>query len=78
MQFYSSLFEKTGVHKLDRYDRNENQADGTVKFAMFLLAGQTSMAADSNLNHYSTFESISCRVNCESYTRWTTTEKRSH
>lgn len=67
IEYYSSLFDESGVHKFDRYDGDENEVDGTVKFAMFSLADQTFMAADSNHDHGFTFnESISFSINCES------------
>ena len=66
MQFYTSLFRNSGASFVSRFEKGEPGAVGTVKHAVFSLAGQEFMAMDSNRDHAFTFnEAVSLFVNCE-------------
>jgi predicted 3-demethylubiquinone-9 3-methyltransferase (glyoxalase superfamily) len=67
IRFYTTLFENSDVVNVEHYAPGENGEARTVKHAVFCLAGQEFMAADSNLEHAFTFnEAISFYVECES------------
>ncbi len=66
MEQYVSLFERSGVKKVDRYTEGEGQPEGTVQHASFILDGVEFMAIDSSFEHGFTFtEAISFQINCE-------------
>ncbi|MBZ0308172.1 MAG: VOC family protein [Anaerolineae bacterium] len=66
MQFYTSLFENSGIDRIERYGAGENGQDGRVKHAVFRLHGQELMTMDSNYEHGFTFnEAISLCVECD-------------
>jgi predicted 3-demethylubiquinone-9 3-methyltransferase (glyoxalase superfamily) len=66
IDFYVSLFKNSKVIKIERYGSGEEEPEGTVKHAAFLLAGQEFMAMDSARDHPFTFtEAISFFVRCE-------------
>lgn len=66
MNFYTSLFEKSGILNLVRYGPNESGVEGTLKHATFTLNGQLFMCMDSNVRHEFTFTpSMSFFITCE-------------
>lgn len=67
MRFYVSLFHGSEVKHVDRYGPGEPGADGSVKRALFTVAGQEVYCIDSPAKHAFTFTpSISLFVECES------------
>lgn len=65
MDDYISLFEQSAVERIDRYGAEDGEMAGTVKHALFTLAGQEFKVMDSGLNHSFNFtEAISLFVNC--------------
>jgi predicted 3-demethylubiquinone-9 3-methyltransferase (glyoxalase superfamily) len=68
IQHYTALFQDAGTTNLERYKAGEEGGDaGTVKLAVFRLAGQEFMAMDSSYQHGFSFnEAISFHVACDS------------
>lgn len=67
MQYYTSLFEDSGITTIERYSAGEDEPEGTVKHAVFTLHGQEFMAMDSSMEHAFTFtEALSLYVDCKS------------
>lgn len=68
IQLYVSLFPDSGVQSISRYQANEpGGREGTVKHAVFTLAGTEYMAIDSEFNHAFNFTpSMSIFVTCGS------------
>lgn len=65
MRFYSGIFEDAKLLDIQRYGKDADGAEGTVMSAIFQLAGQAFMAADSAYPHGFTFnEGISFYVYC--------------
>jgi predicted 3-demethylubiquinone-9 3-methyltransferase (glyoxalase superfamily) len=65
VNFYTSLFKNSAVSGVLKYVSGENEVEGTVKHAQFILNGQTFMAMDSSMPHAFNFnEAISFFVNC--------------
>ncbi len=65
-QFYTSVFKNSKVKSVARYAKGENDVEGTVKHAQFILENQIFMAMDSSYMHNFTFnEAISLVVECE-------------
>lgn len=66
MSTYMSQFEQSTLHHVDRYGTDDPGQAGTVRHAVFALAGQSFMAMDSGLDHQFTFTpAISFFVNCQ-------------
>jgi len=66
MQFYTSIFQSSGIHGISRYEAGEGDVEGTVKHAQFNLSQHVFMAMDSSLPHPFGFnEGISLVVECE-------------
>ena len=66
MNFYTSLFEKSGILNISRYGPNEAGVEGTVNQATFTLNGQEFMCIDSYVKHEFTFTpSMSLFIICE-------------
>ena len=66
INFYTSLFNNSGIDNLIRYP-SDNQSAGSVMHAAFKFNGQQFMAIDSNFEHNFTFtEAFSFVVNCDS------------
>lgn len=66
INFYTSLFQNSTIKKIERFEKGEGNAEGTLKHAVFSLDGQEFMAIDSNFDHKFNFtEAISLFVNCE-------------
>ncbi|HVM15563.1 MAG TPA: VOC family protein [Egibacteraceae bacterium] len=68
LSFYASVFPDSGVGDLLRYGPgSEPEAEGTVQYAAFRLAGQEFAAMDSARDHEFAFnEAISFLVYCDS------------
>ena len=67
MRFYVSLFPGSEVIRLERYGPGEPGAEGSVKRADFVLAGQAVICIDSPVKHAFTFTpSVSLYAECES------------
>jgi predicted 3-demethylubiquinone-9 3-methyltransferase (glyoxalase superfamily) len=68
IRLYTSLFSDSGIVRLQRYDAGEpGGKEGTVKHAIFRLAGQEYMAIDSGAPHPFTFTpAVSIFITCES------------
>jgi predicted 3-demethylubiquinone-9 3-methyltransferase (glyoxalase superfamily) len=65
MNFYTSLFQNSGINNIVRYGPGEEETEGTVVHAAFSLNGQEFMAMDSGQEHAFTFTpAISFFVNC--------------
>ena len=65
--FYVSLFEDSGVLSMEYYGADEPGAEGTVKKASFIVAGQSLMAMDSPIKHEFSFTpALSLFVTCDS------------
>lgn len=66
IDFYTRLFPHSGVEKLDRFGARDFGPEGTVKHAIFKLAGLDFMATDAAGEHPFTFnEGFSLMVECE-------------
>ncbi len=69
MNFYVSLFPNSEITQIDRYGPGEQGAEGTVRQALFTVAGQPLMCIDSPVSHNFTFTpAMSLLVDCESET----------
>ncbi|GAA2852336.1 VOC family protein [Nonomuraea rubra] len=67
MNFYVSLFDDGKVLAVERYGPGEPGPEGTVKHALFTLAGREYMCIDSVPKHDFTFTpSMSLFVECDS------------
>lgn len=51
MTLYTSVFEDSQVLSVDRYGSGEEEAEGTVRAARFVLAGREFLAMDSGRPH---------------------------
>ncbi len=66
INYYVSIFKKSGIASIQRYGAGDQEPENTVRFARFLLLDQEFMAMDSNREHAFTFTpAISFVVNCE-------------
>lgn len=66
MDYYTSLFEQSGITSISRYGRNEDGKEGTIRQATFSLKGQEFMCIDSMVKHDFTFTpAISLFVTCD-------------
>lgn len=67
VSFYVSLFENSGVLSIEYYGPDEQGAEGSVKKALFVVAGQQLLAIDSPVTHEFGFTpAISLFVECDS------------
>lgn len=67
MDFYISLFKNSGIRNIVYYGSNDNDVEGTIKHAVFLLNGQEFMAMDSSIEHNFNFTpAVSFYVRCKS------------
>jgi predicted 3-demethylubiquinone-9 3-methyltransferase (glyoxalase superfamily) len=65
MRFYTSLFDGE-VLSVDRYGPDQDGLEGTVRHALFSLAGQSFMCIDSPARHAFGFTpSVSLYVQCD-------------
>lgn len=67
MQHYTEIFADSGIESITRWEAGEQpNAEGTVKHAIFSLAGQEFRAMDSAFDHDFTFnEAVSLQVSCD-------------
>ncbi len=66
VEFYTSVFDNASVIGILKYDKDENEQDGTVKHAQFTLDNNVFMAMDSAFLHPFSFnEAISFVVECD-------------
>lgn len=66
MNYYTSLFERSGITDISYYGPNEEGPEGTVHKATFSLKGQEFMCIDSAVKHNFTFTpSVSLFVTCD-------------
>jgi predicted 3-demethylubiquinone-9 3-methyltransferase (glyoxalase superfamily) len=66
MNFYTSIFDKSEIVSIARYEANEPGKEGTVKHATFSLNGQLFSCIDSVVTHDFTFTpAISLYVTCD-------------
>jgi predicted 3-demethylubiquinone-9 3-methyltransferase (glyoxalase superfamily) len=69
VSLYVSLFKRSAILKVERWEAGEPGAEGSVKRVNFTLAGTPVIALDSPVKHSFTFTpSISLFVECESET----------
>lgn len=67
MKFYVSLFSNSGIIHLERFGSEDEETEGTVKYARFSLNEQEFVAMDSIKTHSFTFTpGLSLVVNCNS------------
>jgi predicted 3-demethylubiquinone-9 3-methyltransferase (glyoxalase superfamily) len=67
MRLYVSLFPRSEVLDVQRYGADEPGPEGSIKVAVFTLAGRRMQCADSPMKHGFTFTpSMSLFVECES------------
>lgn len=66
INFYTSLFNNSGIKSIKRYNAGEQGAEGTVMHASFTLDDVDFMAIDSNAPHKFEFsQATSFYVNCK-------------
>ena len=66
LEFYTSVFDDSGVSGILKYAQGENEVEGNVKHAQFHLGDHVFMATDSTMEHPFSFnEAISLVVDCE-------------
>lgn len=66
MQFYTSIFENSGITGIMRYTAEDEDVEGTVKHAQYHLGNHVFMAMDSSLPHSFQFnEAISFVIDCD-------------
>ncbi|MFC6018779.1 VOC family protein [Plantactinospora solaniradicis] len=66
MTFYTSLFDDAEVVAVERYGPDEPGPEGSVRHAIFAIAGQQLMCIDSHVHHQFGFTpAISLYVQCE-------------
>jgi predicted 3-demethylubiquinone-9 3-methyltransferase (glyoxalase superfamily) len=66
VRFYTSVFTGSGVIGIVKYDKDDNDVEGTVKHAEFTLNNQAFMAMDSSFMYQFSFnEAVSLVVDCE-------------
>jgi predicted 3-demethylubiquinone-9 3-methyltransferase (glyoxalase superfamily) len=64
--FYTSIFDDSGITSIERFGAGEEVAEGSVKQAVFSLAGQEFMAMDGGPGHAFTFTgAVSLYVDCK-------------
>lgn len=66
MNFYTSIFNNSSIVSIERYGKDEEEPEGAVKRAKFVLGGQEFMAIESGIQHHFTFTpAISFFINCK-------------
>jgi len=71
MTFYTSVFHSSAVESIERYGPGEMGKEGSVKRAVFQIAGQRVMCIDSPVKHGFTFTPASSLfVECENETEF--------
>lgn len=67
INFYTSLFEGSGIDLISRYTKDDNDVEGTINHAQFRLYNRVFMAMDSSAMHSFSFnEGVSLVVECDS------------
>lgn len=63
---YVSVFPNSSISQIERYEAGDQDTEGTIKHARFMLDGEEFMAMDSSLGHQFNFTpAISFFVNCK-------------
>jgi predicted 3-demethylubiquinone-9 3-methyltransferase (glyoxalase superfamily) len=63
---YTSLFQNSKIRLISRYGKDDNDIEGNINHAQFLLNNQVFIAMDSSMPHKFSFnEAISFVVECE-------------
>lgn len=66
IDFYVSIFDDSKIKEVVTYRQDENEKEGAVKFAEFIINGQQFTAMDSGRYHKFTFTpAVSFMVECE-------------
>jgi predicted 3-demethylubiquinone-9 3-methyltransferase (glyoxalase superfamily) len=66
IHFYTSVFEDSDIIGIVKYNKEDNDIEGTVKHAEFNLGKHAFMAMDSSFMHQLSFnEAVSFVVECE-------------
>lgn len=66
IQFYTSVFKDSSVIGIMRYSAEDQDVEGTIKHAQFILGNKVFMAMDSSMAHAFSFnEAVSLVVDCE-------------
>jgi len=66
IDFYVSIFDDSKIKEVVTYRQDENEKEGAVKFAEFIINGQQFTAMDSGRDHKFTFTpAVSFMVECE-------------
>jgi predicted 3-demethylubiquinone-9 3-methyltransferase (glyoxalase superfamily) len=66
VNFYTSVFEDSGILGIYKYSKDDKDVEGSVKHSQFKLRNKVFMAMDSSSMHHFTFnEAISFVVECE-------------
>jgi len=66
IQFYTSVFKDSSVIGIMRYSAEDQDVEGTIKHAQFILGNKVFMAMDSSMAHAFSFnEAISLVVDCK-------------
>jgi predicted 3-demethylubiquinone-9 3-methyltransferase (glyoxalase superfamily) len=65
INFYISVFKDSGINRMERYSREEEKTEGTLKHASFYINGQEFIAMESSKDLGSFNESISFVISCE-------------
>ncbi|HEX3006065.1 MAG TPA: VOC family protein [Bacteroidales bacterium] len=66
IQFYTSVFDNSGITMISRYTREDNDTEGYIKYSLFKLNDQIFSAMDSSLLHQFGFNpAVSFVVDCE-------------
>ena len=66
INFYTSIFQNSGISQIERYSAEDNDVEGTIMYASFSLNGQEFAAMDSSMEHAFNFTpAISLFVKCE-------------
>ncbi len=55
MKFYTTVFDRSEIVRIDRYAAGEGGPEGSVKLAEFRILGQTFLCIDSPVKHGFTF-----------------------
>lgn len=67
LALYTTVFRNSEIRRIERYGPGEAGAEGSVKRAVFTLAGQEFICIDSPVRHAFTFTpSVSLFVECDS------------
>jgi predicted 3-demethylubiquinone-9 3-methyltransferase (glyoxalase superfamily) len=66
VRFYTSVFKGSEIIGIVKYDKDDNDVEGTVKHAEFTLNNKALMAMDSSFMHQFSFnEAVSLVIDCE-------------